>query len=66
MNAPAMGPVAREMLDRLEQHITLRAAQKKADASKSEDTLLNQTITVPKAAPTDAPPPIPAEPRLPK
>jgi outer membrane lipoprotein-sorting protein len=67
--APAGSPVedrTREILDRLEQHLTLRAAQKKADAAKSEDPLLNQQIAVPKAAPADAPPAIPGAPGLPK
>jgi hypothetical protein len=51
----------KRILDGLEQAATVRAAQKKAEAAKGgDDSLLNQTIPVPKAAPpAEPPPPIP-------
>jgi hypothetical protein len=59
----------KEILDGLEQAATMRAAQKKAEAAKGEDSLLNQTIDVPKStAPGTpaAPPPVSDKPVAPK
>jgi len=58
----------KEILDGLEQAATMRAAQKKAEAAKGEEPLLNQPIDVPKStAPgTPAPPPTSDKPLVPK
>lgn len=41
----------KRILDGLEQAATVRAAQKKEEASKAEEPILNQSIDVPKSAP---------------
>jgi hypothetical protein len=59
----------KEILDGLEQAATMRAAQKKAEAAKGEDSVLNQSIEVPKSnAPgtPPTPPPISDKPAAPK
>lgn len=55
----------KDILTLLESAATARAAQKKAEAAKGEDALLNQSIDVPKSG-APAPTPLPTTPPAPK